>query len=123
MASARHALRTCPAYPVISNRLGLVMSSVVLPRFQLSGFRVYLELRSQVDTSRYSSDLFGLAYPKAFISKIRCYDNADHTYPHRDLPATDKHHPFEDEPQGVSDRDDKKNRSRKLRKRILAQWS
>ena len=70
-----------------------------------------------------SSDLFGLAYPKAFISKIRCYDNGDRTYPHRDLPAANKHHPFEDEPQGVSDRDDKKNRSRKLRKRILAQWS
>jgi hypothetical protein len=70
-----------------------------------------------------SSDLFGLAYPKAFISKIRCYDNGDRTYPHRDLPAANKHHPFEDKPQGVSDRDDKKNRSRKLRKRILAQWS
>ena len=80
-------------------------------------------MRSQVDTSRYSSDLFGLAYPKAFISKIRCYDNGDRTYPHRDLPATDKHHPFEDEPQSVSDSDDKKNRSRKLRKRILAQLS
>jgi hypothetical protein len=89
----------------------------------LSGFRVYQELRSQVDTSVCSSDLFGLAYPKAFISKIRCYDNGDRTYPHRDLPAANKHHPFEDEPQGVSDRDDKKNRSRKLRKRILAQWS
>jgi hypothetical protein len=89
----------------------------------LSGYGVYQELRSQVDTSRYSSDLFGLAYPKAFISKIRCYDNGDRTYPHRDLPAANKHHPFEDEPQGVSDRDDKKNRSRKLRKRILAQWS
>ena len=68
-----------------------------------------------------SSDLFGLACPKAFISKIRCYDNGDRTYPHRDLPAANKHHPFEDEPQGVSNRDDKKNRSRKLRKRILAQ--
>jgi hypothetical protein len=84
---------------------------------------VYQELRSQVDTSRYSSDLFGLAYPKAFISKIRCYENGDRTYPHRDLPAANKHHPFKDEPQGMSDRDDKKNRSRKLRKRILAQWS
>jgi hypothetical protein len=80
-------------------------------------------MRSQVVTSRYSSDLFGLAYPKAFISKIRCYDNGDRTYPHRDLPAANKHHPFEDEPQGVNDRDDKKNRSRKLRKRILAQLS
>ena len=76
-----------------------------------------------MDTSGYSFELLGLAYPKAFICKIRCYDNGDRTYPHRDLPATDKHHPFEDEPQGVSDRDDKKNRSRKLRKRILAQLS
>ena len=67
-----------------------------------------------------SADLFGLVYPKAFISKIRCYDNGDRTYPHRDLPAANKHHPFEDEPQGVSDRDDKKNRSRKKRKRIPA---
>jgi hypothetical protein len=40
---------------------------------------VYKELRSQVDTSRDSSDLFGLAYPKAFISKIRRYDNGDRT--------------------------------------------
>jgi hypothetical protein len=91
--------------------------------FHLNDYGVYPELKSQVDTSRYSSDLFGLAYPKAFISKIRCYDNGDRTYPHRDLPAANKHHPFEDEPQGVSDRDDKKNRSRKLRKRILAQLS
>jgi hypothetical protein len=68
-----------------------------------------------------SSDLVGLDYPKAFISEISGYDKADRTHPHRNLPASNSHNPFEDEPQGVSDRDDKKNCSRKLRKRILAQ--
>jgi len=64
-----------------------------------------------------------LAYPEALIRKIRCYDNGDRTYPHRDLPAGNNHRPFEDEPQGVSDGDDKKNCSSKLGKRILAQLS
>jgi hypothetical protein len=103
--------------------LGEMEASDQVARNEWMGIFHANQLRSQVDTSRYSSDLFGLAYPKAFISKIRCYDNGDRTYPHRDLPAANKHHPFEDEPQGVSDRDDKKNRSRKLRKHILAQLS
>jgi hypothetical protein len=96
---------------------------LVLGRFHTCPVCAFTRVEKSGGYVSVSSDLFGLAYPKAFISKIRCYDNGDRTYPHRDLPAANKHHPFEDEPQGVSDRDDKKNRSRKLRKRILAQWS
>jgi len=76
-----------------------------------------------VGPSRYSSDSVGLAYPEAFIRKIRCYDKGDRTYPHRDLPAGNNHRPFKDEPQGVSDGDDEKNCSSELGKRILAQLS
>jgi hypothetical protein len=37
------------------------------------------------------------------------------------MPVGNNHLPFEDEPQGVSDRDDKKNCGSKFGKRILAQ--
>jgi hypothetical protein len=76
-----------------------------------------------VDPSRDSHDSVGLAYPKAFISKISCHDNGDRAYPHRNLPASNDHLPSEDEAHGVSGCDEKKNCGSKLRERILAQLS
>jgi hypothetical protein len=59
--------------------------------------------------------------PKAYICEISRYDKRDRTYPHRNQPAGDNHLPFEDEPQGVSDRDDEKNCASQQGKRILVQ--
>ena len=61
--------------------------------------------------------------PKAYIRKISRYDKGDRTYPHRNEPAGDNHLPFEDEPQGVSDRDNEKNCASQQGKRIFVQLS
>jgi hypothetical protein len=67
--------------------------------------------------------LIAVRFPKPLIRKIGCYDKGDPAYPHRDVPVGDNHLPFEDEAQGVSDRDDEKNCARQQGKRILTQLS
>jgi hypothetical protein len=80
-----------------------------------------LEKSSALSMNRSWNVLTALRFPKALVPKIGCYDKGDRAYPHRNVPVGDNHLPFEDEAQGVSDRDDEKNCTRQQGKRILAQ--
>jgi len=53
--------------------------------------------------------LISLPYLKTFTRQINSYDQCDRTQPHRNLPTSNNHLPFEDEPQGVNDRYGEKN--------------
>jgi hypothetical protein len=53
--------------------------------------------------------LIPLPYLKTFTRQINSYDKGDRTYPHRNLPTSNNHLPFQHEPQGVNDRYSEKN--------------